>query len=68
MCIHVCVYMYTHIHTNGMKLGELGSCLNLVRVLCYPILFRDAHVLNMFRISYCENIKSSSKNRKPVQE
>lgn len=48
--MHVCVYMYIHIHTNDMKLGELISCLNLIRVLCYPVLFRDAHVLNMFLI------------------
>lgn len=51
-----------------MKLGELTFCLSLVRVSSYPALFRGAHILNMFLIFLCENIKRPSKNRKPVLE
>ena len=59
MFIYVYIlYNYTYIHGYAMKLGELTFCLNLVRVLSYPVLFRDAHVSNMFLISLCENIKT----------
>lgn len=56
MLLCVCMYVYTHTymhtHINDMKLGEVASFLNLLRVLSYPVLFRDAHVSNMFLIFY----------------
>lgn len=52
--VYICLYMYIHTHKNDMKLGEQPFCLNLVKVLSYPVLFRDPHVSNMFLTFLCE--------------
>lgn len=53
--ISLYIYMFMYyiiicIHRYAMKFGELMLCLNWVRVL--SVLFRDAHVLNMFLIFF----------------
>lgn len=70
--IHVlCIRMY-HIYISTCEEAQdrkVGPMCYLNLMFFYLILFRDAHVWNVSDLFFlCENIKSPSKNRKPVEE